>query len=136
MALARLDIGVVDCVAGRTESFSWEAYKADGRTPQAFESGDKVRFKIAVTAGGAPSIDLLSGTPSTEGSTLSIDVLGTNEVTPASGVLILDQDDTAGLSGTMHFEMDLVDASDGNRIKPFLRGKMRMLPSQGGSVGA
>lgn len=135
MVLARLDVGEVDCPAGRTEQFSWSAYQADGRTPQAFESGDKVRFKLAVSAGGTPVIDLKSGVPSSGGSTLTIESIGGVD-TPASGTLVLDQDDTAVLSGLMHFELDLVDSSDSNRIKTFVRGKMRMLPSQGGDVGA
>lgn len=133
--MARLRVGQTECVAGRTEEFEWSAYEGDGITPVAFASDDIVRFKLATKDDGAPTLDLVSNATTDNGSQVTVTSLGTAGTTPATGLVRLAQDDTLELKGTMYFEMNLVDHSDDDRIKQFLRGRLLFFPSQGGDVG-
>ncbi len=133
--MARLRVGQTECVAGRTEEFEWSAYEGDGETPVAFASDDIVRFKLATTDEGVPTLDLVSNATTDNGSRVTVTSLGTAGTTPATGLVRLAQGDTLELKGTMYFEMNLVDHSDDDRIKQFLRGRLLFFPSQGGAVG-
>jgi len=129
----------VIAVAGRTEDFTWSAYAADGATPVAFAASDKVRFKLARKAGDTPLLDLVSGSVTANGSTVSITDLGdVNADEPATGGVRLAQADTDDFDGEYHFELNLVDDSETNpadAIKQICRGKIKFLKSQGGSLG-
>jgi hypothetical protein len=122
-------------VAGRTEEFEWSAYEGDGKTPVAFASDDLVRFKLAATDGGVPTLDLVSNAETDNGSLVTITALGVAGTAPATGLVRLAQGDTLELNDTMYFEMNLVDHSDEDRIKQFLRGRLLFLQSQGGAIG-
>lgn len=123
--MATLNNGEVECVAGRDEDYDWAAYQKDGRTAETFESGDVVRVRIADTEGGTATLEFTSATPSAGGSTVSKTLI------PASGVVRLHRDDTDEWSvGVKWLEMDLTDSGDSNRVKQFLRCKLRVLGSQ------
>ena len=134
--MARLRVGQTECVAGRTEEFEWSAYEGDGKTPVAFASDDLVRFKLAAKQDGVPVLDLVSNAETDNGSRVTITSLGVAGTSPATGLVRLAQADTLELSNTMYFEMNLVDHSDDDRIKQFLRGRLLFMQSQGGAIGA
>ena len=133
--VARLRVGQTECVAGRTEEFEWSAYEGDGKTPVAFASDDLVRFKLAAKQDGVPVLDLVSNDETDNGSQVTITSLGVAGTSPATGLVRLAQGDTLELNDTMYFEMNLVDHSDDDRIKQFLRGRLMFLPSQAGAIG-
>ena len=132
--MARLNVGEVEAVAGRTEDFDWTAYEGDGRTTIAFAADDKVRFKLGSTASDTtPDLDIVSGTPTANGSAVTI-----ADLDPASGTVRLAQSDTSSFSGKMYFELLLVDNSESSpadAIKVICRGTMVFSGSMGGSVG-
>lgn len=121
--------------AGRTCSFDWAAWEVDGKTAMAFESDDKVRFKLAASVGGDPLLDLISGVPSDNDSEVTL--VAQNGITAATGVVTLAKGDTSGLSGTYYGELILVDASEPptKSDKPIGRGKIIFKASQGGTLG-
>lgn len=137
--MARLNIGEVEAVAGRTEDFEWSAYEGDGRTPVEFASDDKVRFKLGDSeSDNAPTLDLVSGTPTLAGSSVSITSLGSAGSSPATGRVRLAQGDTTTLTGKKYWELLLVDNSEtspADACKVICRGTMLFRGSQGGSVG-
>ena len=136
--MAALIVPDVVCNAGRTEEFEWQAYKADGKTPEAFAAGDVVRFKLSASSGGTPILDLASNATTANGSRVIVDEVGEAGVTPASGRVRLAQGDTSGFSGKRAFELDLVDNSEDNpadAIKTICRGSIVFWPTQGGSIG-
>ncbi len=137
--MAKLIIEDQIAVAGRTEDFTWSAYGPDGATPVAFSASDKVRFKLARKAGDTPLLDLVSGTVTANGSTVSITDLGNvNDDEPATGGVRLAQADTDDFDGEYHFELNLVDDSEtdpADAIKQICRGKIKFLKSQGGNLG-
>src|SRR5690349_18612575 len=90
--------------AYRTNDFTWSAWGVDPDDPDGdpipvvFGSGDKVRFKLAITEGGTPIIDLVSGTPSVNYSAVAITTFGVADTTPAGGTVRLAQADVQSLS--------------------------------------
>lgn len=128
---AALNVGTVRAVAGRREPFDWYAFEKDGRTASVFVSGDKVRFKLsAITDGqpsGAPLLDVDTDSAAA-GSHVTIQSLD-----PAEGQVILDGADTKALSGKYAFELNLVDASDSNKLKVICRGILDFVKSHAGA---
>jgi hypothetical protein len=135
---ASLLVPDVVCVAGRTEDYDWQIFKADGVTPEGIAVDDVVRFKVASTNGGAPVLELSSNGPTTLGSRVFVDQLGASGTTPATGRVRLAQGDTIAISGKKYFELDLVDNSEvspADAIKPICRGVIVFWPSQSGNLG-
>jgi hypothetical protein len=115
--------------ANRGNRFRWDAYQSDGITPMQLGATDVPRFKLARTEDGVPIIDIKLGTPSTGGSTITIDASLT------FGYVFLSPTDVAGLSGFYYDEVDYVDHAD-SLIKPIVRGKINFRKSQSGNTGA
>lgn len=111
--------------ANKDESFTWEAYANDGRTAVAFESGDAVVFSLGDTEDDAtPILELTSGEAATaNGSSISIDTLGSAGVTPASGVVTLGSGDL-NLAGKKPWQICLIDSGDSNKVKVFGVGRL------------
>ena len=119
-------------VFGRTEDFAWSAYDADGEAT-VLAAGDKIRFKMARKPDDTPLLELVSGSPTVNGSGVTI-----ADLDPASGTVRLAQGDTISFRGDYHYEMNLVDDSETappDAIKQFIRGKITFLPSQLGDLG-
>jgi hypothetical protein len=128
----------IEIVAGRTKTLLWSGkiVGVDGITQEAMAAGDHIRFKLAVTAGGTPVLDLNSKTPSTNGSGVTIDNRGGASVR-ASGTIVLAQNDTSALAGTYFYELIFVDASAAASKQDIEldRGQVTFLVQQSGSLG-
>lgn len=132
MSNPKLSVGTVDCVAGKRERFAWSMRLVDSSGVRCgLGASDLVRFRLASTAGATASLAFQSGTPSTNGSSVTINSRGSSSV-DASGVVELRAADTTSLSGTMYFELDVIDAGDSNREAQPIRGTLRFLPSMSG----
>ena len=124
---ARLNAGEVECVAGMDEDFDWEIFEKDGKTPVVLEVNDVIQAHFAASEGGTSTLAFTSAAASANGSSVS----KTANTLPRTGYpLHLDGTDTGSWSGVMHLEMNLVDSGDSNRVKQFLRCKIRVLQSQ------
>lgn len=135
--MARLNIGEVEAVAGRTIDYDWEAYEGDGRTPIAIAVDDTVRFKLCATENGTPTLDLTSTAATVAGSRVTITTLGVAGTIPASGTVRLAQADTAALTGKKYWELILVDNSEtapADAAKPICYGTMVFKVTQGGPI--
>lgn len=132
MSTPKLSVGTVDCVAGKRERFAWSMRLVDSSGVRCGLGGsDKVRFRLAATQGAAATLAFESGTPSANGSSVTISSVGSASA-DASGVVELRAADTTSLSGTMYFELDVIDAGDSNREAQPIRGTLRLLPSMSG----
>jgi hypothetical protein len=118
---------VVDCAAGFTEPFDWSIYQKDGVTPLVLAAGDVVHFELYSAEAGTQLLSIDNGTPSAGGSSLSISTRGSLPDTPAAGQVVLDEDDTASLSGRKYFVMWFKDTADSDRKKIFRRGLINFL---------
>jgi hypothetical protein len=129
---SKLQIGTVDCVSGKRERFTWTMRLVDSSGVRCgLGASDKVKFRLASTQGSAASLAFDSTTASTNGSSMTISSRGSSSV-DANGVLELRAADTLSLSGTMQFELDVIDAGDSNREAQPIRGALRFLPSMTG----
>lgn len=122
---ARLNAGEVELVAGMDEDFDWEIFAKDGITPIVLEVADVIQVHVADTEGGTSTLSFTSASASANGSTVSM-TAGADDKYP----LRFKGLDTASWSGVMFLEMNLVDSGDSNRVKQFLRCKLRVLQSQ------
>ena len=131
--MARLKIGEIEAIAGRTVDYDAAIYEGDGRTALNIAADDKVRFKLADTENGTPTLDIVSGTPTANGSTVTI-----SGTTPGTCTVRLAQGDTSTLSGTKYWELILIDNSEtspADAAKTICYGTMVFKPSMGGSIG-
>lgn len=112
--------------AYRNRTCSWTITITDAAGANVvLEVTDSLRLKIG-RAGESPLLDLKSGVASTNGSTLS----AANPTT-----FVLDQDDAQSLQpGAYDVEINVVDDSDGDRIKHATVGVLAIHPSQAGSI--
>lgn len=126
-----LNVGTVKGVAGRRETFDWAAFEKDGRTAMIFAAPDKVRFKLSAIVDsqpdGVPLIDV-DNDSAASASHVTITTLD-----PAVGQVILDGADTKTLAGKYAFELNLLDASDSNKLKVICRGILDLAKSHAGT---
>jgi hypothetical protein len=117
---------------GRTKAFSVQIFQSDGITPVALQTGDYVRFKVSYGT-GLPLLDLINGTPSSNGSSITIQ----SAIGAAAEVLIeLTQGDTAEWGpGTFDAEIGVVDGVDDGYFKTAMIGTITVIPVAGGAVG-
>jgi large exoprotein involved in heme utilization and adhesion len=118
---------ILNVAAGFTEPLDWDIRKKDGVTALALNSGDVVHFELYASEGGTQLLSIDNSTPSANGSSVSITTRGVNAVTPASGLVTLDEDDTASLYGRKYFVLWYADSGDSNRKKIFRRGQLNFL---------
>jgi hypothetical protein len=131
----RLNVGEIECVAGRRERFNWSLRLVDASGNRSgLGASDVVRFKLATTASGTPVLDIASGTPTAAGSKVTITTVGSS-VIDAAGIVQLNRGDTSTLSGRYYFEIDVDDAGDSNRTQQPIRGTLLFLTSMGGTIG-
>src|SRR5262245_28156372 len=100
MSVAKLDQGEKQAVAGRRERFTWTMRLVDANGNRTgLGASDKVRFKLGTSADMlTPTIDIVSGTPSAAGSSVTIIGIGSSSQ-DATGVVELRRGDTSTLSG-------------------------------------
>jgi len=121
----------------RQERRRFKLYKGDG-TPFELASSpaDVVRAKIWLLEGQI-ALDMSSSAATANGSVITIDVLGTDGVTPAEVIMTIDNDDAAALAqDSYNFEIGLVDNSQTNDpYEVIARGKVLVVGSPGGNLG-
>jgi hypothetical protein len=109
----------ITCGAGRTKDFTGSVLKDDGVTAYVLAASDKLRIKIGV-GGAVPLLDLVSGTPTANGSQLTITNRGQAANPPTVPVAVagtwnlhLAQGDTALINaGAYDMEIHVVDSTD------------------------
>ena len=119
---AALSGNIDSAAAGFTEYFDWSIFQKDGVTPLVLAAGDVVHFELYASEGGTQLLTIDNATPTAGGSSLSISTRGSLPSTPAAGQVVLDEDDTALLSGRKYYVTWFKDTADGNRKKIFRRG--------------
>ena len=107
--------GTIDIYKGRTCDFTAKLYKQD-KTAFGLAAGDVVRVKLWDYPDGnatAPTLDLDSAAPSANNSSVTIDTIGSDGVTPAQVTIRFAQDDTTLLSEQWYrVEISYVDDSE------------------------
>ena len=120
---------------GRTTDFQFTIYQADGVTGAALDSGDVVRFKMGTSFGVAPSLDIDSVAPTTNGSLVTIN----QSTAPAKATIRFAQADMALLKDRVYLgELSVVDNSEtapADAIKHAQEGTVYVQSSLGGDVG-
>ena len=125
---------------GRTADYRFKLYKSDKKAA-ALAAGDVVRFKLSLKPDDEfPLLDLRSGAVTSNSSTVTIESLGVEDVTPAVVIVRFAQDDTIDLDSTKQHagEIGVVDDSETAPPDAFKRagyGPVDVLPSAGGNVG-
>lgn len=118
----------------RTVDFSISLYESDGATGIALATADVVRVKIG-RGDGAPSLDLASGSPTANGSTITID----SRLAPSAATLHLAQADLADLTiGPNEIEIIIVDTGETapeNALKRAQMGVLQVIGTMGGEAG-
>lgn len=118
----------------RTQDFSISLYEADGTTGVGLESGDRVRVKIGRGDAATPTLDLVSGTATANGSKVTVNSL----VSPAAITLRLAQGDLALMRlGPYDVNVLVVDDSEtapADAIKHAQYGVLHVVGSLGGNV--
>lgn len=112
--------------AGRTEDLTFTIVDKDGDA-LTIAADDVVHFRLTASRGGAAVLSIASGTPTDNGSDVTISALS-----PAAGTIQLAEEDTKELSGLYFAELDLEDMSEADperAMKPFLRGTIRFQPN-------
>ena len=126
----------IRAAAGRTQDFTVTLKTASAGYLQ-LASSDKVRFKMG-RACGTPTLDILSGTATSNSSAVTIDERGDGEETHCSVTVRLAQADTTDLRGVYDAEISVVDDSEtapADAIKVAEKGTVCIEPSLGGSLG-
>ncbi len=122
--------------AGRTEDFTVTIKTASGGYLQ-LEATDMVRFKMG-RDNAEPTLDILSGTPTDNDSSVTIDQRGDGSSTHCEVTLRLAQGDTQDLEGTYDAEISVVDDSEAapaDAIKRAERGAFTVIPNMTGNLG-
>lgn len=111
--------------AGRTEDLSFTILDKDGNGLE-IGATDHVHFRLKLTRGGTPVLEIVDGTASAEGSDITITTRGDSApVVAAAGTIQLAEGDTEDLSGRYFAELDLEDDSEtdpADAMKPIIRG--------------
>jgi len=120
----------------RAVSFVGDLYKFDGTTQLVLAAGDYVRFKVGRFNAATPILDLISGTASANGSTLTIDDRGVANSNPATyTVMITGPETTSWVPGLYDVEVLVVDSADSNRTKLCETGVLSLEHQLAGNVG-
>lgn len=136
----------ISAFSGRTIDFNGQLFQSGGVTGLVLHPADKVRVKIGVT-GAVPLLDLVSGTPTPNGSSVTITGVGQAANppnvplnVPATYTLHLAQGDLATLNpGDYDLEVNVVDSTD--TAPPFSEkvaeshGVFHLIGQQLGNVG-
>ena len=125
---------------GGTVDWRGSLYEADGTTPIVLASTDKVRVKIGRgDQVAAPDLDILSGTATSNSSSVTIDTVGVAATTAAQYTLRLAQVDTALLTGPVYEGLvAVVDDSETAPADAFIVVEyfvLHVLPALAGSKG-
>ena len=130
-----------DIEKGRTSSHQFTLYKENGNA-FALAASDVVRFKLWLSPSGddeAPALDVDSVGATANGSIVTIDGVGSDDVTAATVTVKLGQDDTDGLLVQEYMgELCHVDDSETNpldAIKRIAFGPVNVRGSSTGDVG-
>lgn len=119
-------------IVGQNRTKEWTAtiFEQDGVTPAVLVSGDYVRFKVSMGT-GLPLLDLVSGTVTPNGSTISVESLS-----PASVQVKIAQGDTEDWATSVYdAELGIVDAVDSNYFKTAMIGTVVVVATAGGNIG-
>lgn len=119
-------------IVGQNRTKEWTAsiFEQDGVTPAVLVSGDYVRFKVSMGT-GLPLLDLVSGTVTPNGSTISVESLS-----PASVQVKIAQGDTEDWVASVYdAELGIVDAVDSNYFKTAMIGTVVVVATAGGNIG-
>lgn len=126
----------------RTTDFNGSLYASDGVTPIQLVSTDALRFKMGRRPGSTPTIDLRSGSPTANGSAITITGLGSasaNPPTPATYTVRLAQGDIDTLTpGPYDAELlfvNTIDTVPAVSTQPVSVGVVHVIPEMGGAVG-
>lgn len=120
----------------RTTDFTVTLKTATGGYLQLAEA-DKVRYKQG-RGTDSPDLDILSGTATSNSSSVTIDERGDGEATHCSITVRLAQGDTSDLAGSYAAEIGVVDAGETtpvDALKSAEKGTVHVIPSLGGNVG-
>lgn len=112
----------------RDTIFRGSIFESNETTAVPVEAGDKVRIKIG-RHGATPVLDLVSGTPTANGSSIAVTVASN-----AYTLVIAKADADLLAAGPYTAEVLFVDSSE-VRTKPVDRGLVIVLPTQGGNTG-
>ena len=120
---------------GRTRDHEIKLYETNGTTGIVLASTDKVRVKIFRGNNQTPDLDLVDGTVTANGSTLTID----QRTAPTTVTLRVAQADTASLPlGVYEVDVIVVDDSETAPVdaaKPAMEGLLYLTGSGGGDLG-
>ena len=83
---------------------------------------DVVRFRLFSGDDTTALLTATNATPSTNGTTVTIDTRGVVATTPAAVTIKLSATDTDRAVGSYEFLLDVQDISDGSRWQPACRG--------------
>lgn len=125
--------------AGRTSDYQFKLYKPNKKAA-AISGADVVRFKLTLKADDDdPLLDIRSGATLAGGSTITVNVLGVEDTTPAEITVRFAQADTVDLDWMKdhHGELSLVDDSETvppDAIKRVAHGPVTVQASPGGNI--
>lgn len=114
----------------RTSVLTLSLTTSDGETNVAVDAGDTVRYKVFRRGDDTPLLELVSGTPTANGSSVTVD----DATAPAAVTVLIDQDDAGLTAGVYGAEYGLVDSSDSDRYKHVHRGLMNVISVGGGDT--
>lgn len=124
---------------GGTVDWQGSLYESDGATQVVLASTDKVRIKIGRGDQATPDLDILSGTATSNSSSVTIDNRGTAATTPAQYTLRIAQADSVLLTGAVYEGIvAVVDDSETAPADAFIPVEyfvLHVLPSLAGSKG-
>lgn len=131
---------LIEIEVRRTTDYKFKLYKPNKKAA-AIDVADGVRFKLMLKPEDTtPLLEIRSGAVLTGGSTITVNVLGVDNVTPAEVTVRFGQGDTATLDWTKqhHGELSIVDDSETNpadAIKRAGHGPVTVQPAPGGNLG-
>lgn len=124
---------------GATVDWRGNLYESDGTTPIVLASTDKVRVKVGRGDQATPDLDILSGTPTSNSSSVTINNVGVAGTTAAQYTLRLAQADTALLTAPVYEGLvAVVDDSETAPADAFIGVEyfvLHVLPALAGSKG-
>jgi hypothetical protein len=125
--------------ANRTTDYKFFLYKSDKKAA-ALAATDAARFKLSKAPDSeTPTLDLISGAATANGSTVTINALGTEDTTPAEVTVRFAQGDTKGLARREDYHGELIVIDDSETAPPDAAkragyGPVTVKPAAGGSV--
>lgn len=122
--------------AGRTKDFTVLIKTASGGYLQ-LAATDTVRLKVGRGSQTTPTLDILSGTATANGSSVTIDQRGDGSATHCQVTVRLAQGDTSSLLGEYQAEVLVVDDSEtapADAVKAAEYGLINVIASMAGNV--